>query len=81
MSAARLLLLTRPDCHLCEELREELAAQFPGRIELAEACVDDRDEWRERFGTVIPVLLSPEGTVLAQTRLDPEPVRRYLDAS
>jgi len=41
-----LLLLTRPDCELCEAFRAELEQAFPGRFDVREACVDDRPEWR-----------------------------------
>lgn len=68
---ARLTLLSRPGCHLCEEFREELEAAFPGRFELHEACVDDRPDWKARYGTVIPVLLGPDGALLCATRFDP----------
>jgi len=75
--AQRFLLLTRPDCHLCEEFRDELLAQFAG-IELDEACVDDRADWRERFGTRIPVLLDPAGGVICEARFDGEALKRAL---
>ena len=61
----QLLLLSRPGCHLCEEFREELEAAFPGRFNLREACIDDRPEWRERFGAKIPVLLDENGSVVS----------------
>ena len=67
-----LLLLTRPGCHLCEEFRDELEQAFPGRYQLREACVDDRPEWRERYGLKIPVLLDEQGELLCATRFDPE---------
>jgi hypothetical protein len=72
-----LLLLTRPGCHLCEEFREQLEQAFPGRFEVREACVDDRPEWRERYGLKIPVLLAADGTVVGTTRFDPDPLRRH----
>lgn len=81
MNAPRkLLLLTRPDCHLCDELRHELSEQFAGRYALDEACVDDRPEWRERFGLKIPVLLSGSGAILSVTTFDRARVERYLSA-
>jgi hypothetical protein len=66
-----LLLLTRPDCHLCEIFRDELEAAFPGQYEVREACVDDRAEWRERYGAQVPVLLDERGALLCATRFDP----------
>jgi len=70
-----LLLLGRPDCHLCEEFRAELEQAFPGRFDVREACVDDKPEWRERYGLKIPVLLDEQGTVLCANRFDPEVLR------
>ncbi|MBI3171849.1 MAG: glutaredoxin family protein [Hydrocarboniphaga effusa] len=73
-----LLLLVRPGCHLCEEFRAGLEAAFPGRFELCEVCVDERSDWRERFGKQIPVLLPDDGQVLCATRFDSLPLsRRY----
>jgi len=73
-SRPRLTLLSRPGCHLCEDLRETLDASFPGRFDVHESCVDDRPEWKARFGMVIPVLLGDDGAVLCQTHFDPEKV-------
>jgi hypothetical protein len=82
VTAARpvLLLLSRPGCHLCEALREELEQAFPGRFDLREACVDDRPEWRRRHGLQIPVLLDDAGEVLSRTRLDAEALAHWLEA-
>lgn len=66
-----LLLLTRPECQLCEEFRAELERAFPGRFEVREACVDDDPDWRRRYGLKIPVLLDEQGTLLCATRFDP----------
>ncbi len=67
-----LRLLTRPGCHLCEEFRDELEQAFPGRYELVEADVDSREDWRERYGLKIPVLLDAAGVELCSVRFDPE---------
>ncbi len=67
----RLLLLGRPDCHLCEEFEAELRAHLGGTpFELAHACVDDTAEWRLRYGRRIPVLLDAAGEVIAEGRFD-----------
>jgi hypothetical protein len=75
----RLLLLSRPECHLCDEFREALEAGFAGRYELAEACVDERADWRAAFGAEIPVLLAADGGVLCRSRFEAAPVERYLN--
>ncbi len=67
-----LLLLGRPECHLCEEFEAELRAFLGGAaVRIEHACVDDRGEWRMRFGTRIPVLLDEAGEVIAEGRFDP----------
>jgi len=70
-SKPRLLLLTRRGCELCEEFRGELERAFPGRFAVDEACVDDRPDWRQRYGLKIPVLLDEDGTLLCATKFDP----------
>ena len=76
-----MLLLTRPDCALCEEFLEELAHEFP-RLAAAvhTADVDSREEWRERYGRRIPVLLGEDGSVWAEGALDIPGVARRLAA-
>jgi hypothetical protein len=72
-----LLLLGRPDCHLCEAFEAALQAHL-GDVPLAHACVDDRAEWRMRYGRRIPVLLDAAGEVLAEGHFDAEDfTRRY----
>ena len=75
LSKPLLLLLTRPDCHLCEEFRAELEQAFPGRFEVRESCVDDNPDWQRRYGLKVPVLLDEQGTLLCATRFDPDALR------
>jgi len=66
------LLLGRPDCHLCEEFEAALREHFGDRPpRIAHACVDERAEWRMRYGRRIPVLLDESGEVVAEGRFDP----------
>ncbi len=59
MSEARLTLLSREGCGLCEEFAAEVAAlseQIPlPPLEIAD--VDSDPEWQRRYGLKIPVLL------------------------
>lgn len=66
------LLLGRPDCGLCEEFDEALRAHLGAGYRVEHACVDDRAEWRLRFGRRIPVLLDERGDVVAEGRFDPQ---------
>jgi hypothetical protein len=74
-----LLLLSRPDCSLCEEfaaaLRAQLGAACP-TLEIVE--VDERPDLRIRYGRLIPVLLeTPSGALVCAAPFDPEAVSRW----
>ncbi len=68
----RYLLLVRADCELCEDFELALRDHLRGSTYVLEhANVDDRAEWRLRFGHRIPVLLNEAGAVLSEGRFDP----------
>lgn len=63
----------RNGCHLCEELAALLYRRWPAQAELVEwRDVDRRDEWREAYGELVPVLLAGSQTIC---RLAPDPER------
>lgn len=74
-------LLSRPGCHLCEDLRKvaEPAVAEAG-FALVEVNVDGDDALRERWGNEIPVLLDEGGRLLAKVRDDAGKIRRRLKA-
>jgi hypothetical protein len=76
----KLLLLGRPGCHLCEQMLEELFTAFPGLVgQVGEAGVDSRDDWRQRYGLKIPVLLdAADGTAVCVTRFDEAAVAEWM---
>jgi hypothetical protein len=74
-----LILLSRPGCHLCEEFLDALQDAFP-QVAVAKACVDDDPDWRARYGSLIPVLLAPDGTELCRVRLDTAQVQEWISA-
>jgi hypothetical protein len=51
-----LLLLGKPDCHLCHEMALVVREAIGDRLELVEADVRTREEWA-RYRMEIPVLL------------------------
>jgi hypothetical protein len=67
----RLVLLSRPGCHLCEEFADDLRA-WDASVPLDIADVDSRREWREEFGRRIPVLLDGDGKVIGEGKFDPD---------
>jgi hypothetical protein len=73
------LLLTRPDCPLCEEFLEELGHEFPvlaARVQAED--VDSREDWRSQYGQRIPVLLGEDGSVWCEGHLDVAAVAERL---
>lgn len=78
MSETRFQLLSRPGCHLCEEMEVLLRSVLPdyGETFVVEA-VDSRPEWRRRFGEIIPVLLR-DGKPVAKIRVDRQRLERII---
>jgi glutaredoxin len=57
MNARKLLLYSRAECCLCEDMKdaiEQVAARIP--VQLEEVDVDSSADLRERFGSDVPVL-------------------------
>ena len=76
-----LRLLTRPGCHLCEEMKARVAplvARLGGT--LAEEDVDADPVLAARFGLEIPVLLDADGRVVAKVRDPAEKIAKRLGA-
>ena len=65
----RLRLLSRPGCHLCEEMRRQVDAILAGRPRSwEEVDVDSDRELASRYGESIPVLFV-NGRLFAKVRL------------
>jgi hypothetical protein len=73
-------LYSRPGCHLCELLAEELAPLIDGRAVVSIADVSDHPDLERRYGLRIPVLCADDGQELSTFPLDRQRVERYLDA-
>jgi hypothetical protein len=74
-----MLLLTRPQCGLCEEFLEELAHEFPQLAAVVRtADVDDRQDWQALYGRRIPVLLGEDGAVWAEGVMDATTIAQRL---
>jgi hypothetical protein len=74
-----LVLLVRAYCHLCDEMRADLApllASGAATLELIDVDADPALEMR--WGDKVPVLLDGEQE-LCHYRLDTAAVRRWLD--
>ena len=72
-----LTLYGRPDCHLCENMHEELVPLLRGRARITVVDVGTDQELERRYGERIPVLTA--GTAeLCCTRLDAARVESFL---
>ena len=70
----------RNGCHLCEELAALLYHRWPVQAERVEwRDVDQRDEWRDAYGELVPVLL--HGTqIICELAPDRERLAEYFGA-
>lgn len=74
----RVELLSRRDCHLCDEAEKVLRdLQRDVSFEYVKVDVDGDAELRARYGGEVPVVLL-EGRKLFKYRIDPERLRRKL---
>ncbi len=71
--------LTRPGCHLCDEARPlVLAAVQTAHGMVQEVDIDTDDRLLKEYGMRIPVLLTPDGEVIAEGKIDARSLRRSL---
>lgn len=79
MSAARVTLLGKPGCHLCDDARAivtEVLADVPG-VTFEELSILDDPELLDRYVEEIPVVLI-DGRVHTIWRVDPARLRKAL---
>ena len=68
---AKLLLLGRVDCSLCDEMAAELLQHaFAQAFELQHGDVDSRPDWQRKYGLRVPVLLDEWNEVVCEGRFD-----------
>jgi glutaredoxin len=78
-SPPRVVLYTRPDCHLCDEARAGLESLRADGLEfeLEEIDIDSDDELLRRFLERIPVV-ELDGEIVSELWLDPDEIRARL---
>ena len=58
MATPRVVLITKADCHLCEDARDAVSRVTSSLgLEWSEELVDNQPELRERYAEEIPVVL------------------------
>jgi hypothetical protein len=75
----KLVLYSRPGCHLCEELLAELEPLLRPGVSVETVDVDGDVALERRYGLRIPVLVAGE-LELSSYPLDRERVSRYLES-
>ena len=73
----KLILYSRPGCHLCEDVAVQLEPLLRGRATLEIVDVDSSVALERRYGLRIPLLVDGE-LELSSYPLDLERVRRHL---
>lgn len=79
MSLPVFLIYSRPGCHLCEVMAEQLLPLLRGRARLETRNIESNEGWLRRFGLRIPVL-EIEGRIVCEGHLDPDAVVATLNA-
>ncbi|RMF26509.1 MAG: glutaredoxin family protein [Cyanobacteria bacterium J083] len=76
----KLILYSKPGCHLCEGLEEKLAAVQEVKFELEIRDITSREEWFAAYQYEIPVLcVDLEGKEQALPRLSPRSSVKQLE--
>lgn len=78
LSVPRMQVYSRPGCHLCEVLLEELMPIIRGRLDLEMCNIDTNSDWTARFGLRIPVVVF-EGQEICHFKLDKDAIARIVD--
>lgn len=73
-----LRIYSRPGCHLCEQLLENLMPLVRGRVDIQVVNIDDDAELGREYGTRIPVV-EYAGRFVCQYMLDEGAIRIILD--
>ncbi|MDH4046760.1 MAG: glutaredoxin family protein [Gammaproteobacteria bacterium] len=74
---AQIRVYSRPGCHLCEVLLDELLPLVRGVGQVKVIDVETRPDWKSAYGSRIPVV-EVDGRYVCQHRLDRKALRRAL---
>jgi hypothetical protein len=75
---AALRVFSRPGCHLCEQLVEQLLPLVRDRLAVEVVDVESRPDWEEEYGLRIPVV-EFDGRFVCQYELDTGAIRHILE--
>jgi predicted thioredoxin/glutaredoxin len=75
---AKIQVYSRPGCHLCEILVDQLMPIIRGRLDLEMRNIETNSDWMARFELRIPVVVF-EGEEICHFKLDKEAIARIVD--
>ena len=78
MQVPEIHVFSRPGCHLCELLLEELMPIIRGRLDIQVFDIDSNEAWQTRFGPRIPVVVF-EDQEICHFKLDKDAIARIVD--
>ena len=70
-------LYSRPGCHLCERLLEDMMPLVRGKADVEVVNIDEDSELRQRFDIRVPVLAFA-GRTICEAQLDKTAVQAVL---
>ncbi len=73
-----LRLYSRPECHLCEELLDQLLPMLSPDDTVTVVDITDDIGLERKYSLRIPVLVSSDGAELSEYPLDTDRVRAFL---
>ena len=73
-------IYSRPGCHLCEQLIEEIEPLLRGRAMLEVRNIDSRADWQEKYDTRVPVV-EVDGCFICEHRLDRAALHKVLSGA
>jgi len=73
-----LRLYSKPGCHLCEIMIEELKPLVRGRIDIEVVDIESRPDWLRDYATRIP-FIEFNAEMVCQYKLDVPAIQRILD--
>ncbi len=80
MNLPLLQVYSRPGCHLCEQLVEELQPLIRGRARFEVLNIDTQSAWSQKYATRIPVI-ELDGHFVCQYHLDADAINAALSGA
>ena len=74
----KIQVYSRPGCHLCEVLVEQLLPLIRGQLELQICNIDTESDWQQRYALRIPVVVFDQREI-CHYNLDKDAIVRIVE--